>query len=148
MRELPKVGLGVIILKNNNVLMQKRIGAHGEDTWCPPGGHLEFGESLEACARRETKEESGIEIKNIRFATVTNDVHPEHKLHYLTVCVLADWARGEPTITEPDRTAEIGWFDWNNLPQPLFRPMQSLLRQGYDPFTNTTTHPEALLCHP
>ncbi len=41
----PKVGLGVLIFKDGKVLLGKRKGAHGEGTWCPPGGHLEFGET-------------------------------------------------------------------------------------------------------
>ena len=55
----PKVGIGVIIQKDGKLLMGQRRGAHGADTWCPPGGHLEFGETWESCARRETREEAG-----------------------------------------------------------------------------------------
>jgi len=60
--ENPKVGVGVIIVKDNKVLMQKRINAHGNGSWSFPGGHLEFNEELEDCAKRETLEEAGINI--------------------------------------------------------------------------------------
>ncbi|MBI2476733.1 NUDIX domain-containing protein, partial [Candidatus Uhrbacteria bacterium] len=39
----PKVGVGVIVWRDCEVLMQERIGAHGAGTWSFPGGHLEFG---------------------------------------------------------------------------------------------------------
>ena len=38
----PKVGLGVFVFKDNKFLIQKRINSHGHNTWCLPGGHLEF----------------------------------------------------------------------------------------------------------
>jgi 8-oxo-dGTP diphosphatase len=63
----PKVGVGVMVLKNGKVLIGKRKGAHGAGEWAWPGGHLEYMESFEDCARREVMEETGIEIHNIRF---------------------------------------------------------------------------------
>ena len=63
----PKVGVGVFVLKDGKILMGKRKGAHGEGSWSLPGGHLEFNESWDMCAVRETMEETGVTIKNIRF---------------------------------------------------------------------------------
>ncbi len=61
----PKVGIGVMILKDGKVLLGKRKGSHGAGQYAFPGGHLEYMESFEDCARRETREECGIEIQNI-----------------------------------------------------------------------------------
>jgi len=66
----PGVGVGVIIVKDNKVLLGKRKNAHGEGDWAFPGGHLEMNETWEDCVKREVMEETGIEIKNIRFAEV------------------------------------------------------------------------------
>jgi 8-oxo-dGTP diphosphatase len=68
----PKVGVGVMIVKNGFVLLGKRKGAHGEGEYAFPGGHLEYMESFAQCAQRETREECGIEIENIRFQFVAN----------------------------------------------------------------------------
>src|SRR5215469_4737907 len=46
----PKVGVGVMILKDGKVLIGKRKGAHGAGEWAWPGGHLEYMESFEDCA--------------------------------------------------------------------------------------------------
>ena len=75
----PKVWIGVIIVNNNKILLWKRKNAHWEGTWSFPGGHLEFNETWEKCAFRETKEETNIEIKNIRFWTVNNDIFKDEK---------------------------------------------------------------------
>ena len=42
----PKVGVGVMVLKNGKVLIGKRKGAHVAGEWAWPGGHLEYMESL------------------------------------------------------------------------------------------------------
>ena len=65
MDERPKVGVGVIIIKDGKVLLGKRKNAHGEGSWSFPGGHLEFNEELFDCAKREVLEETGIKIKNL-----------------------------------------------------------------------------------
>lgn len=132
--KFPKVGIGVIIRKDGKVLMHKRIGSHGANTWSFPGGHLEFNESLENCSIREVEEEAGIKIKNIKFGALTNDIFKEEGKHYITIFMVADWDSGIPEIKEPDRCLAWDWFSWDNLPQPPFIPLQNLLNQGFDPF--------------
>lgn len=130
----PKVCVGVIVIKNGKVLLQKRKNALGEGSWSFPGGHLEFNESFSECAKRETSEELGIDIKNARYAATTNDIFANEGKHYITVYMITDEYSGEPKIMEPDKCEQFGWFDWKNLPQPLFIPIQNLLKQGYNPF--------------
>lgn len=113
--------------------MGQRLNAHGDGTWCPPGGHLEHGESFEQCAKRETKEEAGINIKNVRFVTATNDVFEHENKHYVTIYVLADWVSGEPQVLEPDKLIKWQWVDWRKLPSPLFLPVEHLVESGFDP---------------
>jgi len=58
----PRVGVGVLIRKNGLVLFGQRHSPHGKGDWCCPGGHLELGEDWASCARREVREECGLEI--------------------------------------------------------------------------------------
>lgn len=129
----PKVGVGVIVQKDGKFLLGKRMGAHGEGSWCFPGGHLEGNERVEDCAIRETEEETGIKIKNIRKATYTNDIFSEESKHYVTLFVLADYDSGEVRICEPEKCEKWEWFDWNNLPSPLFVPVENLVKEGFRP---------------
>ncbi len=134
----PLIGVGVIILRKGKVLLGLRRGSHGAGTWSFPGGHLEFGESIEECAQREAFEETGLRITGIRFGPYTNDVFPgegkNEGKHYVTLFVVADAPSGEPEVREPDRTGRWEWFSWDALPQPLFLPVRHLLEQGYSPF--------------
>lgn len=133
-KKRPKVGVGVIIIKDNQVLLGKRINAHGEGSWCTPGGHLEFNESIEDCARREVMEETGIHIKDIKMGPFTNDIFKEEDTHYITLFVISKYDSGEVKVMEPDKCEKWEWFDWDdNLPQPLFLPEQNLLKQNYNP---------------
>ena len=127
----PKVGLAVIVVKDSKILMGKRIGAHGEGTWSFPGGHIEWNESFEDCAIRETREEAGIEITNLRFAYTTNDCMHSDDKHYVTIFMLADHASGEPRICEPDKCEGWEWHDWDEMPSPRFLPIDNLIDSGF-----------------
>src|SRR5258707_8500479 len=52
----PQVGVGVVVVRDGKVLLGLRRGSHGSGAWALPGGHLEWGESVESCARREVTE--------------------------------------------------------------------------------------------
>ncbi len=133
----PQIGIGVIITKNNTVLIGKRKNAHGDSMWGFPGGHLELNESWEDCAARETREETNVSIKNIQFVAVTNDLFLKEEKHYVTIFMQAEYASGTVEIMEPDKCSQWQWFTWGKLPQPLFLPIENLLHQGYHPFDHS-----------
>ena len=127
-----RVGVGVIVVKDDKVLMGKRIGSHGENSWSFPGGHLEMFESVHECAKREVKEETGIEIKNLQDVTFTNDIFRSEEKHYITLFVRAEYSFGEVKVLELDKCLEWKWCQWQDLPQPLFLPIEHLLTTGYN----------------
>lgn len=132
-RKRPCVGVGAIIMHEGKVLMQKRRNAHGDGTWSFPGGHLEFGETPESCAARETLEELNCSIRNSVRGPYTNDIFPEGR-HYVTIFVVAEYESGDVRIMEPDRCEEWRWVSWDDMPRPLFLPVEHLLEQGFTPF--------------
>jgi 8-oxo-dGTP diphosphatase len=132
---VPRVGVGVWICKDEEVLLLRRAGsAPSPGTWCPPGGHLEMWESLEECARREVREEAGVEIGPIRLITATDDFFKEDSKHYVTVQFAADWKSGKPKVMEPDKSDICRWFPWENLPEPLSLFTSNFVKGGYNPF--------------
>ena len=108
-----------MILKDDKVLLCRRKGSHGAGEYAFPGGHLEYMESFEDCAKRETLEETGLTIKNVRFNCVSNVTSYPPK-HYVHIGLVADWESGEPQVLEPDKRENWEWCDINNLPSPLF----------------------------
>ena len=128
MNKRPHIGVGVMVWNGDRLLLGKRISSHGEYSWRFPGGHLEFGETVEHCARREVMEEAGISIRDIRPGAYTNDVFIEAGKHYVTLFVIAEYDSGELKIMEPDKCDQWQWFRWNDLPQPLFLPIRNFLK--------------------
>jgi 8-oxo-dGTP diphosphatase len=129
----PRIGIGIFIFKEGKFLMGRRKGAHGADTWSIPGGHLEFGESFAETATREAKEESNLDIKNPRFVAVTNDFFKADNKHYVTIWLTSDYAGGEPAMNEPDKYIDMGWYDFDLLPAPLFFCWEQLLASEFMP---------------
>ncbi len=133
MNQHPRIGVGVFVIKDNQLLFLKRKGSHGKGTWGLPGGHLEFGETLESCAQREVFEETSLKVKNIRFGSITNDIFEQEGKHYITIFMLCDYDEGEAKVMEPEKCENLEWFEWKNAPIPLFLPIQNLQKQEFNP---------------
>lgn len=138
--ERPLVGVGVIACDPyGRVLMQKRRGSHGAGTWSFPGGHLEHGEDVIACAKRELYEETGLLLQShiAVLGPYTNDVFTgtDKGKHYVTLYVVVRITEGMAHIREPDKCEELRWFKWDDMPphDRLFLPVKNLVRTGYRP---------------
>ncbi len=130
----PRVGVGVLVFNaHNQILLGQRLGSHGNLSWQPPGGHLEFNESLENCVIREAKEEVNIAIEDIEFIGMTNDFFDDSDKHYISIFMQARLAPNQQVKNcEPHKAKNWQWFALNQLPSPLFLPLGKLIdRDGY-----------------
>ena len=125
-QNITKVGSGVRVLEDGKVLLGKRKGSHGAGEYAWPGGHLEYMESFEECARREVTEETGMTIRNIRFLRLRNIKEYAPK-HYVDIQLVADWESGDPQVVEVDRVEGWDWYDLDNLPSPLFATLPTAI---------------------
>ncbi len=127
------VGIGVYILNEKNELMiGLRKSKHGNGTWSPPGGKLDFFESFEACAIRETKEECNLDLKkeDLQILGVTNDIHENEEKHFVTIHLFTRKFSGVLNANEPDKCEIWQWSSLDNLPENMFLSAQNFLENN------------------
>ena len=124
---VPGVGVACVVTRAGRVLLIRRQGSHGAGTWSTPGGHLDFGETPAACAIRETEEETGVRVSRVEFLAVTNDIFADLGKHYITVWMRGEANDGDAQIRDTAEVAEVGWFEPDALPTPLFLSLENLL---------------------
>ena len=132
-----KIGVGVLVWKNKSLLLGKRINKDKSYCWQFPGGHLENGESIIECARREVLEETSLQIKQLRHFGFIDKPFEINQQQYITLLVTSEYASGEPQVLEPDKCEIWQWFDYRDLPSPLFLPITLFLEQQAALTTNT-----------
>ena len=124
----PLVGTGVFVVKNGKFLLGKRKSHFWDGKWCIPWWHLEFWETLEECWKRETLEEAWIQIQDIEFLGISNDIL-ENK-HYVTVFMKSTYESWEAVVTDFDEFYEWKWVDLEELPENLFDIFRNFLEKN------------------
>jgi len=132
-KQVPRIGVGILVIKDNKVLLGRRSGKHGDGCYGPPGGNLEFGETIEACAIRELAEETGLKALSVQVGPWTEDIFDDQK-HYISFFCITTEFEGIPEVLEPAKCHDWGWYDWDELPSPLFLPMESFLKENVGNF--------------
>ena len=108
----PIVAVGAIVAENGRVLMARRGKEPSYGLWSVPGGAVHLGEDLKAAARREIREELGIEVELTDVVEimerVTRDVEGRIQYHYVVIDYLARHVGGEPTPSP--EALEVRWI--------------------------------------
>ncbi len=127
----PRVGIGVMIQnEKGEALLGLRQGSHGAGEWCFPGGHLEWGETVFETAKREVKEETGLDVSRFELISVFDEmryIRTDNK-HYLNIGVKAEYQGGEPKLMEPDKCKEWRWFGLDNLPEKMLESTENIIK--------------------
>jgi 8-oxo-dGTP diphosphatase len=116
------VGVGAIIKdEQGRVFLARRgpLAKNERGLWEFPGGSVEFGEKLTDALRREIKEEYGIEIAVGDLIDVVDHILPEEGQHWVSPSFVCAIISGEPSIHEPGKCTEIGWFHLSEMPGDL-----------------------------
>lgn len=128
-KKYPKVGVGVMIMRDNKVLLGLRQGSHGDGEWGLPGGSVEFGESIFQAAKREAKEEVGVDVDDLELISISDEMKyiDTNGKHFVVLGVRAKSVIGEPRLMEPDKSVRWDWFDLNDLPEQIFEGTRLVL---------------------
>lgn len=109
---IPTVDI-IILIGGGVVLIKRKNPPHG---WALPGGFIDYGESAESAALREAKEETSLQLTDLRQFRVYSDPDRDPRHHTLTVVFTA---RGNGIPQASDDAAKIGLFTKADLPGPL-----------------------------
>jgi 8-oxo-dGTP diphosphatase len=103
----------IIELEGSIVLIERKNPPLG---WALPGGFVDYGETLEAAAIREAREETGLEITSLRLVGCYSDPARDPRQHTITTVFAAS---GKGTPAAADDAADIALFPPDRLPQKL-----------------------------
>ncbi|MFW9969841.1 MAG: NUDIX hydrolase [Candidatus Odinarchaeota archaeon] len=96
----PHVGVGVLLVRNNHLLLVKRKYNPDAGLWSIPGGHLDLGEKVEVAAIREAFEETGFKVKISRLAGIIDkivyDLEGKIEYHYVLINYFVEQIEGAP----------------------------------------------------
>lgn len=109
---IPTVDI-IIHIGGSIVLIARRNPPPG---WALPGGFIDCGESAEDAARREAREETGLELRGLRQFHTYSDPDRDPRHHTISIVFVA---QGHGTPRAHDDAADIGLFDRDTLPKEL-----------------------------
>ncbi len=113
----PLVGVGVVAIKDGRVLLIRRAKPPRAGRWSLPGGRQRLGETVRETARRELREEAGVEAEVTALLDVVDSITRDDAgaiaYHYTLVDFLAEWRGGAPRAGG-DATEAL-WADPDDL---------------------------------
>lgn len=129
------VGVGALIIKNNEVLLLLRNKEPEAGSWTIIGGKVEFGERIEDAVLREVREEIGVEGKIVANLGVTNHIMEVEKIHYVSTRFLVE-IEGKPYNVEINSHKDMKWFNVDKLPDNITLTTKEAL-QAFEDFRNS-----------
>ncbi len=113
----PLVGIGVVVVRPDAVLLVRRAKPPAVGAWSLPGGGQELGETVEACARRELLEETGLRVGDLHLCACVDSIHHDAEqrieYHYTIIDFCALW-QGD-AATAGDDVSDAMWVAFADL---------------------------------
>ncbi len=108
----PRAAVGAVVIEEGRVLLVKRKYSPKKGKWAIPGGAVNLGESLQAAAEREIKEETGLVIEAKEpvhaFDLIERNSQGDLIYHYVIVDLRAEYVSGD--LHPADDASDARWF--------------------------------------
>lgn len=127
-----------LCFENNKILLVKH-NLNGKFFYAPPGGAVEFGESMESALKRELKEETNIDIVSAKFQFITEYVNPP--LHAIEIFYFIESWNGIPSLGMDPESKEIpliqdvNYFSTTDLKKINKSELHHILQKCIDPIS-------------
>lgn len=134
----PFVGVGAVVVHGGRVLLAKRGNPPRAGDWSLPGGAQVVGETVFDAARREIREETGLEIEVLGVVDVVDSIQRDDdgrvRYHYTLIDVVAEAASDAAEAS--DDAAAVGWFSLDELAGlGLWSETERIIRLGHEMWT-------------
>jgi len=117
------------------VLFGRRASKNDGFEWQLPGGWIERGESPQQAARREVGEETGLQLRDLRFVGITNNVFSA-QIHSISMYFEAECVDPDSlAVAERGKCRGWEWRRWAEVNSNLFLPLRLLKQTEYQPFS-------------
>lgn len=124
---IPRIVVGALLHDGKGKILLCR-SKKWSDQWCIVGGHLDWGETLIECVKREVWEETALEVEDVTFLGFQESIFPKEffeQRHFLFMDFIAKARPGEITLNE-----EIQEYQWVTLGEAMALTL--------NPFTKTS----------
>ena len=111
------VGVGVVIICNGRILLEKRKNEPGKGKWSIPGGLVELGEEVEQTVIREVREETGLEVEKPEHIDVVSNLEMDEKgrikYHFVIIDYFVKLKGGK--LKASSDAAELRWVEFDEV---------------------------------
>ena len=124
----PKVAAGVLVVRDDSVLLVRRVNEPFRGLWTLPAGFVNGGEDPADAAERECLEETGLSVRVTRvYDIISGREHPRGA--DFVIVYQAEFVGGE--MRADDDADAVEWFGKDNLPSLAFLATQKVLQSFY-----------------